>query len=361
MSEYRIKTLEYYFENGSHIIFKKYTIDTLGIIKNLKTGKEIRYKISGDGYSRCSVYDDTNKCRYGIGIARAMVSSFIGKPPTLQHTAEHKYSKQKTNDKLDNLNWEDKSIQATNRNIPEDNKSAFVIVKNCIDRTAKEWYEYLKNNKNHLGHNYTVAMINDYARRKQHGFSYKVYDDLQEEVWKSIENSENTRGCWEISNMNRVKYITRHATNVLDSTRLCLKNGYPAIRINGKHNYIHIIVFQTFYPSEYSSMKLDEMILHNNDNKLDFHPDNLRIGTASENAKDAYYNGKYIGTSSAMMKCASYMKGVLEKEYDSQKDATKYLKSKGYLKACASEIGNALKAFNNGKIINRYDRTWQTM
>ena len=34
-----IKTLEYYFDNGSYIIFNKYTIDHVGVMKNKRTGK----------------------------------------------------------------------------------------------------------------------------------------------------------------------------------------------------------------------------------------------------------------------------------------------------------------------------------
>ena len=43
MFDYLVKTLEYYFEDGSHVIFEKYTIDTLGIIKNKKSGKTPSY------------------------------------------------------------------------------------------------------------------------------------------------------------------------------------------------------------------------------------------------------------------------------------------------------------------------------
>ena len=61
MSDY-IKTLEYYFEDESHVIFEKYTINALdGIIKNKKSGKTPSYE--NGTYNRCGVYDDDGKKR----------------------------------------------------------------------------------------------------------------------------------------------------------------------------------------------------------------------------------------------------------------------------------------------------------
>lgn len=59
------------------------------------------------------------------------------------------------------------------------------------------------------------------------------------------------------------------------------------------------------------------MVLHEDDDKLDFRPHKLRLGTSSQNSRDAYNNGKQ----SERVKCASYIDGVLEKEHLSQSDA----------------------------------------
>ena len=203
-------------------------------------------------------------------------------------------------------------------------------------------------------------MIRSYARRKQLGFSYKEYPDLPEEVWKRIEKYENKIGRWEISNMNRVKYITNHAENVLYGERLCLdNNGYPIVGINGKKRTCHTLSFMAFFPEEYSSKRTDEMILHEDDDRNDFRPHKLRLGTHSNNGIDAHENGKYYNTKSERMKCASYIDNVLEKEHISQVDAVNHLKSLGFQKADSSKISKALKLFVDGKTSIRYGRTWK--
>ena len=199
-------------------------------------------------------------------------------------------------------------------------------------------------------------MINKYAQQKQHGFSYKEYPVLPCELWKGVEESENDKGGrWEISNLSRVKYITKYAENVLSGERLRLSNGYPTIMINGQNLLCHILAFKAFFPEEYMEKKSDEMILHKCDDRLDFRPQNLRIGTRSENTTDAYDNGKYDGTKRVRVICASYINGVLEKEHDSQSHAVRYLKSIGYDKASVGSIGKSLR----GKYTSAYGRTWK--
>lgn len=230
-----------------------------------------------------------------------------------------------------------------------------IIIKDDINKTAQEWVIYLKDEKNHLGRKYTDGIVRYYARMKRHGFSYKVFPDLPGEVWKEIVDSKNTRGHWEISDMCRVKYITAHAENVLSGERLYLRNGYPTIGINGRNMYCHILAFMTFYPEEYFSKKSGEIVKHVGDNKLDFRPHKLRLGTHIENGIEAHDNGRHAGTKTARMRCVSYINGFFEKEHDSQYDAEKYLKLNGYEKASFTNIGAALR----GKQKSAYDREWR--
>jgi hypothetical protein len=44
------KSLEYYSEDGTHVIFDKYTIDVNGVVRNTKTGRMISVHKS-DKYS----------------------------------------------------------------------------------------------------------------------------------------------------------------------------------------------------------------------------------------------------------------------------------------------------------------------
>jgi hypothetical protein len=350
-----MKTLEYYFETGKHLILDKYTIDKTGVVINKNSGKTRNFSKSGK-YNTCGVQDNYGKT-YTLLIGRAIASTFCGPPPTLKHTADH-IDRDPTNDTLENIRWLCKSGQRENQHRNDTYKSAFIVVYNGVEKTVKDWVIDLKFQRNRLGREYTDIMINKYSQKNVHGFSYKKYPDLFGEVWKEIRGSNNYKGRWEISNMNRVKYVTKYAENVLYGDRLRSNNGYPTIKINDKQLLCHVLSFMTFFPDDYAAMKPDEMILHEDDDKMDFRPHKLRLGTRNDNILDAYKNDKYTGTKTAMMKCVSYINGVLEKEHDSQHDAVRYLKKNGVDKARNGEISVALKAFRNGKVITRYGRTW---
>jgi len=351
-------TLEYHFDGGSHVIFEKYTIDTTGVVRN-KKGHVMAYR-KKEGYNAVTVYDDSGK-RRNIQIGRALASTFHENPPTSKHTADHK-DRNRDNDTLENVRWLDKFGQISNQIRAETLKSAFIIVKDEVEKTVKQWVEYLEDETNHMGRKYTESMIVKYAVKTKHGFSYKVYPDIPGEIWKEVVNSKTNKGHWEISNMSRVKHVTKNAKNVLYGERLGLSSGgYPRININGKHCLCHLLAFESFFPFEYASKKSNEIILHQNDNKMDFRPHTLRIGTRPENGLDAHNNGKHYDTKTERNKCASYINNVFEKEHLSQRDAARYLISEGLDKATHGEISKALDAYKEGKIITRYGRTWKNI
>ena len=358
------KTLEYYFVIAKvivYVIFNKYTIDENGVVRNKATQKALRYTKNKAGYQNVSVRDDSGKQR-GIRIARAIVSTFLGPPPTPDHTADH-INQIPDNDNLKNLKWATKTEQNNNQTRLGIDKDAYLVVHDGEEKTVMEWVQYFndKDEKNHMNNKYTKSIIEHYAIRKHHGFAYKTYPDLPGEVWKDVEGSKNKRGMWQVSNMNRFKYITNHAENVLERDRLGLDKGYPTIYFNGKQWMCHVVAFMTFFPEEWTNKKPDEMILHNEDNKLDFRPEMLRLGTRSENTKDSYDNGKYDGTLRERQKCASYKDGAFEKEHESQDAAAEYLRSIGYDKARPGNIGQALRAYDEGKVIIRRGRTWKRL
>jgi len=347
--------LKYYFENNHKVcvIFDKYTVDKNGNARN-KKGEVLRLSTNEDGYRSVGVYDDSGKQR-SILIGRALASTFIGPPPTQEHTADHK-DKNRANDILENIRWATREDQNCNRTMPDEYKTAFLVDRDGEEKTKNEWVEYFesKGEKNHMGREYTSGMIQKYATRKQHGFAYKKYPDLLGEVWKDVEGSKNKKGIWRVSNMLRVKYVTNHAENVLEGDRLGLLNGYPMIVINGKNWYLHIVVFMTFFPNKWANKKPYEMVLHKEDDRMDFRPEMLRLGTQSENIKDAHDNGKYDGTLKARQKCESYIDGVFEKKHESQEDAAEYLRSNGCDKADQGNISSAL----SGERKTAYGRTW---
>lgn len=350
-------TLQYYYAKDNRtelVIFNKYTIDTNGVIRNKKTRRISSTQNDTSGYKTVTVRDDADT-RHRIRVNRAVASTYHGPPPTPDHTADH-VDRNRTNDMLCNIRWASKKEQADNRKRPEALKSAFIVTKDGLEMSIQEWVEYLKDQKNHLKHGYTVNMIKQYAPNKQHGFAYKEYQDLPDEVWKEVTGSVTNQGRWEISNMNRVKYITNHAENVLSGERLGLINGYPTISLGA----CHILAFMTFFPEEWANKKPNEIILHEDDDKMDFRPHKLRIGTRSENGKDAHNNGCYDGTIVVRMKCYSYINGVLEKEHDSLHDAVRYLRIKGVEKASQGNISPALNGKRkDGRPKIAYGRTWK--
>jgi len=352
--------LKYYFENDHEVCvnFDKYTFDNNGVVRN-KKGEALRPKTNKAGYQIVSVQDASGKQR-GILIGRAIASTFLGPPPTQEHTADH-IDQTPANDTLENIRWATKEEQSKNQERPDTKKDAFLVDRYGEEKTFKEWAEYLnsKGEKNPYGREYTFKMIQVYAQKKQHGFAYKKYPDLEGEIWKDVEGSKTKQGMWKVSNMKRVKYVTKFAENVLEKDRLGLLSGYPTIYFNGKHWLLHIVVFTTFFPDEWANKKPDEMVLHKEDDKLDFRPEMLRLGTASENAKDAHDNGKYDGTLSERQKCASYIDGILEKKHESQVAAAEYLRSIGFDKADQNSISQALRGKNkDGSPKIRYGRTW---
>lgn len=349
-----MSTLQYYFEDGSHVIFNKYAI-TNGVISNKKTGKVMSYFKNKSGYNACKVVDDYGK-RRPIQVGRAIASS-KGPPPTLQHTADH-IDRNPDNDTDDNIRWLCRIGQRNNQERAETSKSAFIISKDGVEKTVKEWVVHLKPFKNHVTRDYTEKMIKHYAQKNQHGFSYKEYEDLPSEIWKEIVGSSTTRGRWEISNMCRVKYVTKFAKNVISRDRLGLStNGYPKVSINGKNMLCHVLSFVTFFPEEYNAKKDGDMVLHKDDDKTDFSPHKLRLGTPSENGNDAHDNGKYDGAQTERMRCVSYINNIFEKEHESQCDAARYLKLNGYPNANYTSICRALS--DKYKQKTAYDRTWK--
>jgi hypothetical protein len=351
-----INPLKYYSKDGTLTEFNKYTIEN-GIIKNEK-GEPIAYRKKKDKYNTCSVYDDSGKQRI-LRVARAIASTMYGPPPTLAHTADH-IDRNRGNDTDDNIQWATKLEQNTNQDRPETYKTAFLVGRyGKNEKTINDWIDYLnsKGEKNHMGREYTKDMIKMYAIHKQHGFSYKEYPDLPDEIWKEIIGSKNRKGRWEVSDMNRVKYVTNHAENVLSGDRLGLMSGYPTVKINGKHWLCHILSFMTFFPEDYANKKPNEIVLHEDDDPLDFRPYKLRLGTQSENAIDAHDNGKRDETKPARMKCVSYIDDIYEIMHDSQTEAVKYLRHIGYEKASNGRISDMLNPETTRK--SAYGRTWK--
>ena len=95
-----MKTLEYHWKDGTHTVFDGYAIDELSVIRN-KKGRVMTPFKSGKYYKVCVQHEGEER---KILVGRALASTFLGKPPTLQHTADHE-DKNSFNDTLENIRW----------------------------------------------------------------------------------------------------------------------------------------------------------------------------------------------------------------------------------------------------------------
>ena len=136
--------LSYDWKYGKREIFSKYTINS-GIITNKESGKPMSYRIhrtkKRDGTLReeytCNVRSNDGK-RKRIVVARAMLSTFVGSPPSLEHTTDH-INRDPLDNNISNLRWATNSEQRNNQDRPEKHNDAFIIVKDGIERTGMEW------------------------------------------------------------------------------------------------------------------------------------------------------------------------------------------------------------------------------
>jgi len=345
MSEYT--TLVHYEDKTlKKQIYNKYEINKECVIRHKKFKRPLSYHLTDDGYYKVTVYDDTGKQK-PLFVARAMLSTFVGPPPSPQHTADHIQSENKLDNSLGNLRWADESEQSTNQNRSDTQNNAFIIVHDGEDLTANEWAERT---------GFHPRTIRDRAQNVRNTeWTYKTYDDLSGEEWKLVEGSKNSKGWWTVSDLGRVAYHKdANIRKVSSPEELSLNGGYPSISINGDQRKVHLVVFETFRSEEYKAMKEGEMILHKNDDRMDCRIDKLRVGTASQNRRDAYDNGKYDGTKSARRPCVA-RKGNESKPFESLADAVKWLQDTTEYKI--SNAGHISDCLNGNRKI-AYGYTW---
>ena len=305
-------TLTYWYVDGRHYVFTKYEISDDGQIRNSKNLAVLRQRITkrGKGYHVINVVDDVGITQT-IRVARAMCCSFIGKPPTKLHTADH-IDRKKENNTMANLRWMDKSEQTNNQTRPDTKKNTLFVIHNGEEKTVGEWASVFNTDNDQI-----YRWIN-----KNTDFSYKTYEDLEGEVWKIVPGGEHCRGHWEVSNMRRVAHCTKNARRVLTSTEMSMDDNYPLI--GGKIG-AHVAVFMAFFPDEYKNKLPGEIVCHKNDNPSDFSPDNLYLGDKSRNGKDAHDNGCHDGTMRERKPCVA-TKGDIRQSFSSISDAAAWIR-----------------------------------
>ncbi|ABT14598.1 hypothetical protein NY2A_B199R [Paramecium bursaria Chlorella virus NY2A] len=332
------KTVQRYLHNSLKLqTFNKYEISKeTRIVRHKKTKKEVSFSYTTDKYLRACLQDDSGKQR-PVYLHVLLMSTF-GPPKTVaKHTVDH-FDKNRKNNVLTNLRWLDESGQKSNRDMPETYKTAFIIVKDGIEKTAKEWA---------ASERVTEDTMYCRARENQKGFAYKDYENLEDEEWKDV-SARN-----KISNFGRYALHSGDARKVMFAHELRTNGRYPMVGNIG----LHVTVFKTFYPEtfeEYPNLK----VLHLDDDPMNPVLSNLYLGTDSDNRKDAHDNGCYDGTPRERIPCFGIHKksGDRTEKFESIHDAETWLRKNVNKKATFVNISGCFT--NPEKHKSAYGYVW---
>jgi len=162
--------------NNSDIIeikikdYENYTINILGEIKNIKTGRILKYSTDKDGYYKIGLSKNSVQKIYSIH--RLIAQHFIPNPEN-KPFIDHKDNNKKNNS-IDNLRW--CSSLENNRNVAKKKGLSSIYKGVCFDKKTKKWRVSIRinNTKKYLGL-YTIeeegAKVYD---------NYIIYHNLQE-------------------------------------------------------------------------------------------------------------------------------------------------------------------------------------
>jgi len=126
-----------YYTSNEKRIYDCYEIhEKTGEIRNNQTN---RYISSNDGKNtiRVTLFRDRNKGEK-VSVARAILSTFVGEPPTRHHTADHINTNYQDN-RLENLRWATKSEQSYNQTRTGDRDYKRIPIIVTIDNIEKEY------------------------------------------------------------------------------------------------------------------------------------------------------------------------------------------------------------------------------
>ena len=275
-----------YYTTDEKRIYDCYEIhDKTGEIRNNKTNQ---YISSSDGKNTVRVTLFRNRKGEKVSVARAILSTFVGKPPTIYHTADHMNTNHQDN-RLENLRWATKSEQSYNqtRNGERDYKRIPIIV--SIDNIEKE-YQSISEASRDLGisggtvHNILNETFDSSRKFKNITIKYKeITQDLQDEIWLELEEKPNVY----ISQYGRVKFTRSRVTIIRSSAEIARERGnnYPSIALFNKKYYIHRLVAKYFLPIADCVYNTDLVIDHLDCDKNNASASNLQWVSRSENTR----------------------------------------------------------------------------
>jgi len=271
--------------------YPNYSISNFGNVKNNITNKIMRQNVRG-GYSKISLKNG-NK-RGSCNVHRLVALAFIPNPDN-KRTVNHK-DKNKSNNKLENLEWMTHEEQIQHRSIgldlkPNTNKPIYRLSKNdeILDffnsiEYAGKWA--VENNLTSNVHNGRNAIGNCLNGLTKTAYNYKWKftnnDSLENEEWREINvnklfNEEIVSDKkYYVSNLGRFKNNSGRITDIQNYKTI--EDGYIRVYIYNKTFAIHRLVAFTFLQNPENK----ETVNHKDGNKLNNAVDNLEFATNKE-------------------------------------------------------------------------------
>jgi len=322
--------------------FSQYEINEECVIRNKTTLREQTKHIVYGYYVVQMVHDVTSK-RRGRGVARLMLLSFIGPPPTTRHTADH-IDRNPLNDSLENLRWATKTEQRNNQDRPTRYKNAEISVIRIDPVTLEETiFTSLGEAQKITGIN--KGNISNCAKGRQRiagGFMWryeKESEDLSGEIWVKIKKRDG--GDYEedpkvdVSQLGRLRdrrcggVLKKKTTDYISESVNRENKRYPTISVGGKNNrYLHEIFATTLLgPPPDKTM----VVNHKNGDIFDTTLYNIEWVSRSENANHGHDAGKYDGkkTQRQVINGMCVCSGEI-KDFQSIQDAARYLGNQKY-------------------------------
>ena len=321
------KTVEYFSDDGAHLILDKYETDCQ-VVRKKTTKRNVKIHTSKKGYQFVPLYanKESKKSRNFL-LHRLFASTFYGKPEHPSFTPNHK-NRIKGDNRVDNLEWASKKEQVEDRNEYEQPNMRIPIVR--VDSRGNETY---------FDGSYDAAKRTSHTRSSIREWCYKhrkcmakdVYggrytwkfadtpEDLPGENWKFVEGEKKA-----VSQFGRVLvHMNEFYTSKRYAKEYTSEGGYPAISVNGKMKFIHVLVAEQFIDNPENKPIVNHIDRMDTENAS---VANLEWATASENTLHAYDNGAFDGTTSARMAIRAVKLDTGEEfKFSSQHEAAKVL------------------------------------
>ena len=254
--------------------YSRYEISNLGRIKNRKTGKILKPNYTSCEYPRIRLTHDSSK-EITVCIHR-LVCSVLRGPPKGNKTEVHHKNHIKSDFRLANLEWVDRSEnQRLCYEKHGSKRSGLPVVKLNEKREVVERFSSVMNASKHEGISSTAMSkrIKTGKIYKQHLWEVETLEDLEGEIWKISTQDKNLL----VSNLGRFKCLKRGSL-----IQTFPRNSY--LVLNKRYDRLiklvsHRVVATAFCPNPENKPFVD----HIDGKKANNKASNLRWVTQSEN------------------------------------------------------------------------------